>query len=42
MSNDPAVLTAEGQTLELPLTQATEGNSGYGIGKLMATTGISI
>ncbi|MDO5498684.1 MAG: citrate synthase [Propionibacteriaceae bacterium] len=39
MSNDAAVLTAGDQTLELPLTQATEGNSGYGIGKLMSTTG---
>ncbi|WP_432559804.1 citrate synthase [Granulicoccus sp. GXG6511] len=39
MSNDAAVLTAGDNTLELPLTQATEGNSGYGIGKLMSTTG---
>jgi citrate synthase len=39
MSNDAAVLTAGDKTLELPLTKAVEGNSGYGITQLMKTTG---
>lgn len=34
-----AVLTDGGKSIELPITPATEGNSGYGIGKLMAATG---
>lgn len=39
MSKDAAVLTAGDATLELPITKATVGNDGYGIGALMKTTG---
>ena len=34
-----AVLTDGGKSIDLPITQATEGNSGYGIGKLLSATG---
>ncbi|MTB73387.1 citrate synthase [Arsenicicoccus sp. MKL-02] len=36
---DKAVLTDGGKSIDLPITQATEGNSGYGIGKLLSATG---
>ncbi|NNG18149.1 citrate synthase [Naumannella sp. ID2617S] len=40
MSNDDvAVLQAGDKRVELPLTEATEGNSGYGISSLMKETG---
>ena len=35
----PASLTHGDKTLELPFVQATQGNNGYDIGKLMAQTG---
>ncbi len=35
----PATFTAGDKTIELPFVQATEGNNGYDIGKLMASTG---
>ena len=39
MSKDAAVLTVGEKKLELPVTEATVGNDGYGIGELMKTTG---
>ncbi|MDO5533567.1 MAG: citrate synthase [Propionibacteriaceae bacterium] len=35
----PATFTAGDKNLELPFVQATQGNNGYDIGKLMAQTG---
>ena len=35
----PASLTQGDKTLELPFVQATQGNNGYDVGKLMAQTG---
>ncbi|WP_026928260.1 citrate synthase [Granulicoccus phenolivorans] len=39
MSTEPAVLHVGDKQLELPLTTATVGNSGYGISNLMKETG---
>ncbi len=39
MTNTPATIDAGGKSLELPFVQATQGNNGYDIGKLMAQTG---
>lgn len=39
MSDDAATLKYGDLTVELPLTTSTEGNSGFGIGSLLRTTG---
>ncbi len=36
---DPATLVTGEKNLELPFVQATQGNDGYDIGKLLAATG---
>jgi citrate synthase len=37
---DQVTLTHDDTTLDLPVTAATEGSSGFGIGKLLSTTGL--
>ena len=36
---NPATLTTGGENLELPFVEATQGNNGYDISKLLAKTG---